>query len=1008
MIPPRGDRGLRRRSDGRTARLLERDAERDAIGAFLTPGGTRPRPLLLVTGEAGIGKTRLLDLVADSAPRRGRRTLRSRGTPLGSAIAFGTALDLVEPLLAAPDLPRSDLLADAAGFVRVLIDPDHAVPAGAGADGNTARIVHGLFRLWSHAAAHGPLCLVVDDVHWTDPGSLRALTHAAERATDPGLRIVVAVRDGEPGSDPEVLRQLRDAASAIVRPRPLSTTAIGTLATDAGISDPAVADACRRLTAGNPLLVTALLDAVADRVDGDPDLPPAAALTRIATDGVPTVERHVRRRLAGLPDDAAEVARAAAVLGDGATPRQVGTLSGLDLPATAAAIDRLADARLLERTAPIGFAHPVVRDALLRDLSAGRRSLLHAAAARLVADDGGDAEHAAAHLLRAVPEADPRHVALLRTAAAQAVARAMPASAARYLRRALEEPPRPDERAAVLLDLGRALAAAGDVGAAAVLDDVLAGLPVGRPRAEVLLLRGRVRFSAGDLAGAARSFDEGLDALAADGTTTDGIPTVGAAHDATADGVPAASADDELALELQAAFISAARFDAGLQPEAQRRLEPLLHRDGAGATRAERALLAEVALERGIRGAPAAEAVGLAMRAWADGRVLDELDPHGIVLSQLAATLTWSDAIAESEAVLTAALRHAERTGATHGQATAAYLRAWPRLYRGALADADADARRALRTDGWEMYEPSARAVAALVALERADPDEAGRLLDVEDAATRWAGSIPYGLLLEARGRLALRRGAADAARDAFLACGELLGAIGAPHPFCAWKPLAALACARTGDPGRATALARDAVDEARRYGLARPLGTALRLSGLVTVDPATGRPTADGLLALREAEEVLAASPARLEHVHALLTLGVALHRAGGLDEARTVLRRALADADALGAVVVAERARAELVATGLRPRRPAVSGVDALTPGELRVARMAAAGLTNAAIAEAIVVRPKTVQYHLTNVYRKLGVAGRDDLPAVLAGRRGRDRDPDRPPTGDAAATA
>ncbi|MCK9247615.1 MAG: AAA family ATPase [Solirubrobacteraceae bacterium] len=991
--PHRRAGGRRATGAGRPVRLLERDDERDAIGAFLTPGGTRPRPLLVVEGEAGIGKSRLLDLAASSAARRGHRTVRGRGTELGSAISFGTALDLVEPLLADPGLDPAELLADAAGFVRVLLDPAHP-SASATADGiDAARVAHGLFRLWSAAAAHGPVCLVVDDVHWTDPGTLRALAHAAERATDPRLRIIASIRDGEPGSDPTILRQLRDAASTTVRPRPLSADAIATLAADVGIVDPAVGEACRRLTAGNPLLATALVDALGAHLDGSPDPAPdaVAALDRLVADGVPSVGRHVRRRLTGLPDDVLAVARAAAVLGDGSTLRHVGALAGVDLDAAADAVDRLGDVRLLERATPVAFSHPVVRDALLHDLPSARRALMHGRAARLLADDHADAERVAAHLLRAAPEARPRHVALLRSAAAQAIARAQPASAAGYLRRALEEPPGVEDRPAVLLDLGRALAAAGDAGAGAVLDDVLADLPDGRPRAEVLLLRGRVWFSAGDLAAAARAFDAGLDALDADAVraTADAGPP---ADDAGGTGAHVArTATDDLALELQAAFISAARFDASLQPEAQRRLEPLLDRGGDGATRAERALLAEVALERGIRGAPPRDAIDLAMRAWADGQVLDELDPHGIVLSQLAATLTWSDAVAESEAVLTAAFEHADRTGAAHGRATAAYLRAWPRLYRGDLAGADADARLALATDGWEMYEPSARAVVALVALERADPDEAERWLDVGEREARWSGSLPYGLLLEARGRLALRRGAAEVARDAFLACGALIATIGAPHPFCPWKPLAALACARAGDRGRAVALAAVAVEEARDYGLARPLGAALRLSGLATVDPATGRPSADGMAALREAVAILGPSPARLERTHALLALGVALHRSGVVDEARTVLRRALSDADALGATAIAERAHAELLSTGLRPRRAAAEGVASLTPGELRVARMAAAGMTNAAIAEAIVVRPKTVQYHLTNVYRKLGVAGRDGLAPALAGEAG-----------------
>jgi DNA-binding NarL/FixJ family response regulator len=86
-------------------------------------------------------------------------------------------------------------------------------------------------------------------------------------------------------------------------------------------------------------------------------------------------------------------------------------------------------------------------------------------------------------------------------------------------------------------------------------------------------------------------------------------------------------------------------------------------------------------------------------------------------------------------------------------------------------------------------------------------------------------------------------------------------------------------------------------------------------------------------------------------------------------------------------GAVAIAAEARAELIAAGARPRRPATSGVDALTPGERRVAGMAASGMSNREIAEDLFVTVKAVQWHLRNVYRKLQVADRGELPSALA---------------------
>jgi DNA-binding CsgD family transcriptional regulator len=124
------------------------------------------------------------------------------------------------------------------------------------------------------------------------------------------------------------------------------------------------------------------------------------------------------------------------------------------------------------------------------------------------------------------------------------------------------------------------------------------------------------------------------------------------------------------------------------------------------------------------------------------------------------------------------------------------------------------------------------------------------------------------------------------------------------------------------------------------------------------------------------EAVAVLEHSPSRLELARALIGQGVALRRGGSRTEAREPLRRGLAMAQEFGALALERQATDELVATGARPRPPGARGADALTPGEARVAHMAIDGLTNREIAQALFVTPKAVQFHLGNVYRKLGV--------------------------------
>jgi DNA-binding CsgD family transcriptional regulator len=195
-----------------------------------------------------------------------------------------------------------------------------------------------------------------------------------------------------------------------------------------------------------------------------------------------------------------------------------------------------------------------------------------------------------------------------------------------------------------------------------------------------------------------------------------------------------------------------------------------------------------------------------------------------------------------------------------------------------------------------------------------------------------------------------------------------------------AWQSAAALAAARLGNREQAIGLADEEVAAARRYGAPRALGAALRARGVVEGG-------AGSLAFLQEAADVLADSPALLERAHALVALGTALRRNGKRAASRDPLTQGLDLADRCGALMLSARAREELLAAGARPRRARVSGPESLTPSEHRVASMAAEGLTNREIAEALFVTRKAVEYHLGNVFRKLDVAKRGDLPAALS---------------------
>jgi DNA-binding CsgD family transcriptional regulator len=200
------------------------------------------------------------------------------------------------------------------------------------------------------------------------------------------------------------------------------------------------------------------------------------------------------------------------------------------------------------------------------------------------------------------------------------------------------------------------------------------------------------------------------------------------------------------------------------------------------------------------------------------------------------------------------------------------------------------------------------------------------------------------------------------------------------PNPaIVPWRSTAARAAAAVGEHARARELAAEELGLARTFGAPRAVGIALRAFAVIC----DGRRRIERL---QEAVDVLANSPARLEHAHALVDLGAALCRERQRVIARDPLRQGLDIALAAGSVALARRASEELAASGAKPRRARVTGPDALTPSERRIARMAAEGMSNSQIAQVLFVVPRTVEMHLTSVYRKLAIDSRTQLGDAL----------------------
>ena len=236
-------------------------------------------------------------------------------------------------------------------------------------------------------------------------------------------------------------------------------------------------------------------------------------------------------------------------------------------------------------------------------------------------------------------------------------------------------------------------------------------------------------------------------------------------------------------------------------------------------------------------------------------------------------------------------------------------------------------------------------------------------------------------LALTARGRLALAQEDPAAALCDLRAAGDLAGRHGMTHPtMLAWRIWASAAAIQLGNRQLALELARAALDGARASGAPRTLGAALRAAGLA----AGGR---QGEELLTEAVSVLRRSPSALERARALVALGMVRRQSGHHAAAREPLRQGLELAETLGAAPLAARARAALHAAGGRQRAPReANGHNSLTPTEQRIVELAALGLTTPQISQRLFVSPKTIDWHLGHVYKKLGVSSRRQLATAL----------------------
>ncbi|MFH8786696.1 helix-turn-helix transcriptional regulator [Streptomyces roseoverticillatus] len=928
---------------------------------------------ILIEGTAGMGRTRLLRHAMDQAGEHGLHLLSARARASEQDVEYSVAQQLIAGArtLLAGTAPEAD------GPVTWEAHQGCPAPYAAHpAPGSAA--LHPLARLLSSGT---PLMLAVDDLQWADTASLRCLGYLMARLENTPVAVVATVALGETPGDPvlaEVLSSFRHRTLL----RGLSAEDTARVAADAfaapdlapdsaeAAPDLRFVEACRTATGGSPYLLEALFRVM--RLHGL--RPDARAADRIGDLAPVEVADTLLPRYDRAYPGAAAVLQAVAVLDGSATTAVIARLLGLDALGAADVVDSLVRAGALTgEDGVVRFARPVLRTAVLARVPPSRRDALHARAAQLLHESGAPAERVAAQLLR-VRSTLGLHwtCTVLYTAAGEVMQRGDTGRARAYLHRGLEECEGAC-RGKLLRALGRIELAADPAAAVEHLRSALALEPDADCRADIRLCTAHALQLLGRPEEAERVLLEG----------------VAEARGAEEDTASVLRAERCLLRELNAVDTV---VDAVVEADCAGAAEPLP--PAATATPGERhTRLSLAALRSSRRGEGRDRAVHQARQALQEEHVsLDwRIATRTVPLQVLARADELDLALSECRALLDRARAEGSRTLLTIAHS----MRAEVRYRSGDVAGCLEDARAALEPAGASPcghWSRTGQAMAAVVAalLETGELREANRALSDFGLDADVPEGAHFAALLFHRGRLRVACGHPQAGLADLLECGRRLGAAGQLNPsVLSWRSEAALVHAALGERDAALALVDEELGRARRWGGRRATGRALRAAGLL----AKGL---GGEEALREAVEVLEDSAARLDLARALTDLGILMRKSSRLGEAREHLRRAQSLAEQCGAAVLAQTARQELLAAGARPRRPTEVGIDALTPTERRVALMAVAKFTNREIAAKMFVTQRTVELHLSRVYRKLAVTGRSGLAEYFA----------RPESGSAAS--
>jgi DNA-binding CsgD family transcriptional regulator len=921
--------------------LIGRESECARLDELLDRARMGRAGALVIRGEAGIGKTALLDYAAARA--EDMTVVRALGVESEAQLEFSGLLEVCWPMRDTLDeLPdhQADVLRSALGI-------------GPGEEQDRFSVGAATLILLAACAEAKPVCVLVDDAQWLDPASQEALVFATKRLQADRAALLFGARDGEerpfeaPGIESLSLTGLaREAATDLLGRR------------DGTALAPEVADRLFEATHGNPLALMELPGMLsAEQLAGTASLSdplPAGA----------TVERAFARRTEALPESSRRALVVAAVSSSSEAEVIVAGLAAVGLPADA--LDHAEDADLIRVIdGRLEFRHPLVRSAVFHGAPASERRGAHGALAEALAGSS-QPEARAWHLAGAALGPDEEAAEALAQAAGHARRRGGYAAAAAALERAARLSP--DAKLSI-----ERLAAAADAAwragrvemASELVREALAGATDGRLRAEALRLQGSIEFFAGNSDVAAAAILEAVALL----EETDPKAAVAAAADAVNALVRVRKRD--LALETAAKARSLAPEDGG---EADAEATIAL---GYALCFAGRYGDAEPYLRRAV-----------------ELTNVEPTVPSFLRIGRLSAALGWLGRHEEAHAYLAETVARARETGAAGSLAALLAGCSWQGLHASRFNETYADASEAVSlAEEFDQPVTAAQALGVLTWVSALRGDES-RCREYGDETQRRASELGfklYGLLASlCFGLLELGWGRVDQAIAEIEPVARHADERALYVPGVSPQLELAEASIRGGRTVEAEAI------------LTKFDGSQLATVPLLSAHAERCR----GLLAQADEFEAHFASALEL-HTHAQspfalartqLCYGERLRRAGRRVDAREQFRAALETFDRVGAVPWSERVGAELRASGETLRQRESHEAEELTPQELQIALQVSEGKSNKEVGAALFLSHKTIEFHLSRIYRKLDIHSRAELirlyasePALTSGAAG-----------------